>query len=120
MDSYSGENMSRKSFIVAVVVCGAALAQSLPALAGPVTDADFRGKKICWNNGAAGSYNKDGSYDSNRIGHGTWRLAGAQLTVIGSNGSVSNTITKDGSKFHEVARGSRSGKEIEVWGDYCN
>ena len=33
--------MSRKSFIVAVVVCGAALARSVPAVAGAVvTDAD--------------------------------------------------------------------------------
>jgi hypothetical protein len=108
--------MRKVSIILAALVCG----QSVCASAAPVTDADLRGKKICWNNGAAGSYNKDGSYDSNRIGHGTWRLAGAQLTVIGSNGSVSNTITKDGSKFHEVARGSRSGKDIELWGDYCN
>jgi Na+-transporting NADH:ubiquinone oxidoreductase subunit NqrC len=112
--------MLKTSFIIAAAMCGSVLVGSIVAIANPVTDADLRGKKICWNNGAAGSYNKDGSYDSNRIGHGTWRLAGAQLTVIGSNGSVSNTITKDGSKFHEVARGSRSGKDIEVWGDYCN
>jgi hypothetical protein len=112
--------MVKTPFIISAVMCGTVLVGSIAAIANPVTDADLRGKKICWNNGAAGSYNKDGSYDSNRIGHGTWRLAGAQLTVIGSNGSVSNTITKDGSKFHEVARGSRSGKDIEVWGDYCN
>jgi hypothetical protein len=31
---------------LSAVVCGVALAQSLPALAGAVTDADLRGKKI--------------------------------------------------------------------------
>ena len=55
--------MSRKSFIVAVVVCGAALAQSVPAVAGAVTDADLRGKKICWNTGLISTFSKDGSFD---------------------------------------------------------
>ena len=60
--------MSRRSFIVAVVVGGAALAQPLPAVAGAVTDADLRGKKICWNTGFISTYNKDGSFDGNRAG----------------------------------------------------
>jgi hypothetical protein len=55
--------MSRKSLIIAVVMGGAAFAPILPALAGAVTDADLRGKKICWNTGVISTYNKDGSFD---------------------------------------------------------
>jgi hypothetical protein len=44
--------MSRVSLVLSVLVYGAALAQPLPALANPVTDADLRGKKICWNTGS--------------------------------------------------------------------
>jgi len=112
--------MSRKSFIVAVAVCGAALAQSFSAVAGAVTDADLRGKKICWNNGATSSYSKDGSFDGTFAGHGTWTLVGDQLEVHGDHGTGANTITKDGDTFHIVRRASRSGKDIEGWGKYCN
>jgi hypothetical protein len=112
--------MSRKSFIVAVVVCGAALAQSIPAVAGGVTDADLRGKKICWNNGNTSTYNKDGSFDSNRVGHGTWRLNGDVVTISAEQWSGANTISKDGNGFHSVRRASKSGADIEAWGNYCN
>ena len=112
--------MSRTSLIVNVVVCGVALAQSLPALAGPVTDADLRGKKICWNTGYTSSYNKDGSFDGNMSGHGTWSLNGDVLTVNANHGSGASSISKDGSTFHLTRRGSKSGKDIKSWGSYCN
>jgi hypothetical protein len=112
--------MSRKSFIVAVVVCGAALAQSVPAVAGAVSDADLRGKKICWNNGFISTYNKDGSFDGNRSGHGTWNLNGDLLTVNADHGSGASNISKDGATFHSTRRGSKSGQSIESWGSYCN
>jgi hypothetical protein len=112
--------MSRKSFIFAVVVCGAALAQSVPAVAGGVTDADLRGKKICWNTGFISSYNKDGSFDGNRAGHGTWSLNGDLVTVNAEHGSGASNISKDGDTFHSTRRASRSGKDIEAWGKYCN
>jgi hypothetical protein len=112
--------MSRKSFIVAVAVCGAALAQSFSAVAGAVTDADLRGKKICWNNGATSSYSKDGSFDGTFAGHGTWSLVSDQLEVHGDHGSGASTITKDGDTFHTVRRASKSGTAIEFWGKYCN
>jgi hypothetical protein len=120
MESYQEKIMSRKSFIVAVVVCGAALAQSVPAVAGAVTDADLRGKKICWNTGLTSAYNKDGSFDSNRSGHGTWSLNGDVITVNAENGTGAANISKDGDTFHWVRRASRSGKDIEAWGKYCN
>jgi hypothetical protein len=112
--------MSRISLVFSALVCGAALAQSVPALAGPVSDTDLRGKKICWSNGYIGSYNKDGSFDGNRSGHGTWRLAGDVLTVNGDHGSGASNISKDGSTFHTTRRGSKSGQDIETWGSYCN
>jgi hypothetical protein len=112
--------MSRNSLVVSALVCGAALAQSLPALAGPVTDADLRGKKICWSTGIISTFGKDGSIDSNRSGHGTWSLSGDQLTLIMANGNSVDTITKDGGTFHRTRRGSKSGQNVESWGSYCN
>jgi hypothetical protein len=112
--------MSRMSLLVSGIVCVAALAQSLPAFAGAVTDADLRGKKICWNTGSTSAYNKDGSFDSNRSGHGTWSLNGDVITVIAQNGAGAANISKDGDTFHWVQRASRSGKDIEAWGKYCN
>jgi hypothetical protein len=112
--------MSRKSQIAAALVCGAALAQTFPAFAGPVTDADIRGKKIGWNTGFISSYNKDGSFDGNRAGHGTWSLNGDVLTVNAEHSTGTASISKDGNTFHSVRRGSKSGKDIEAWGNYCN
>jgi hypothetical protein len=97
-----------------------ALTGIVAAMAAPVTDADLRGKKICWNNGVIGTFGKDGSLDSNRAGHGTWSLSGEQLTLIGNNGSSVDTITKEGGTFHRTRRASNSGKDIELWGKYCN
>src|SRR5271155_2883326 len=102
--------MSRTSLILSALVSAVALAQSLPAVAGAVSDADLRGKKICWNNGATSSYSKDGSFDGPFAGHGTWSLAGDQLQVHGDRSSGANTITRDGDTFHIVRRASKSGK----------
>jgi hypothetical protein len=112
--------MSRKSLIIAVVMGGAAFAPILPALAGAVTDADLRGKKICWNTGVISTYNKDGSFDGNRAGHGTWSLSGDMLTVNAEHASGASNVSKDGDTIHSVRRGSKSGKDIEAWGKYCN
>ena len=112
--------MSGKSPIVAVLVCAAALAQSVPALAGSVSDADLRGKKICWDNGYTNTFNKDGSFDGNHSGHGTWSLSGDTLTILGDQSSGASTITKDGDTFHRTRRGSKSGKDVESWGKYCS
>jgi hypothetical protein len=75
------------------------LDQSVYASAAPVTDADLRGKKICWNTGFTSSYNKDGSFDGNRSGHGTWRLNGDVLTVSAEHGSGASNISKDEAPF---------------------
>jgi hypothetical protein len=52
--------MLKTSFIIAAAMCGCVLIGSVAAIAAPVTDADLRGKKICWNTGFTSSYNKDG------------------------------------------------------------
>jgi hypothetical protein len=57
------------------------LGDRIVALASPVTDADLSGKKICWySKGVNNTYGKDGSLESNLLGHGTWHLAGDKLT----------------------------------------
>jgi hypothetical protein len=112
--------MLKTSFIFAAAMCGCVLIGSVAAIAAPVTDADLRGKKICWNTGFTSSYNKDGSFDGNRSGHGTWRLNGDLLTVSAEHGSGASNISKDGSTFHSTRRASKSGKDIDAWGSYCN
>jgi hypothetical protein len=84
------------------------------ALASPVTDADLRGKKICWySKGVINTYGKDGSLESNLLGHGKWRLVGDKLTENGLH-DYTFTITKEGGTFHMTNR------EVgEVWGRYC-
>ena len=108
--------MRKIPILLVAVVSG----HSACAFAGAVTDADLRGKKICWNTGFTSSYNKDGSFDGSRIGHGTWRLSGDMLTVSAEHGAGANTISKDGSTFHLARRASKSGSNIESWGSYCN
>jgi hypothetical protein len=112
--------MLKTSFIIAAAMCGCVLTGSVAAIAAPVTDADLRGKKICWNTGFTSSYNKDGSFDGNRSGHGTWRLNGDLLTVSAEHGSGASNISKDGSTFHSTRRASKSGTDIDAWGSYCN
>jgi hypothetical protein len=89
---------------VAVVACSA-------AFAAPVTKADFAGKTICWNDERA-TYGKNGSLDSNVIGHGTWSLAGDRLEGKGDHGNYTATITKDNGTFHgSMNIGARAGSE---------
>jgi hypothetical protein len=101
------------------VACAVMLSNSVAALAEPVTDADLRGKKICWNNGGTSFYGKDGSFEGARFGHGTWSLVGDRLTVNAEHGSGASSITKDNATFHTVSSG-RHGKSFEAWGKYCN
>ena len=105
--------MLKASFAIGLAVCGVAVADSVAALADPVTDADIRGKKICWTTGITSAYNKDGSFDSNRSGHGTWTLSGGTLTVIASNGAGASQITKDDGTFHTLRTG-RTGGESSI------
>lgn len=88
-------------------------------LANPVTDADLRGKTICWSyGGTRNSYHKDGSLDSNLVGHGTWSLISDRLTEHGPQGVYTFTIDKQGGKLHMYGR-TPGGGSVEVWGDYC-
>jgi hypothetical protein len=112
--------MTRLSLIVGGSLFCAAVAFATTSRAGPVSDSDLRGKKICWNNGAFTAFGKDGSFDSNRTGHGTWTLTGDLLNIMASNGNSSlllagtTTIEKDNQTF----RISRN--RGELWGNYCN
>jgi hypothetical protein len=93
--------MSKASLAPTAVSLAAVLIMSPSALAAPVTDADLRGKTICWSNGGTRStYGKDGSFESNLIGRGTWSLVGDRLTENGDHGVFSFTITKEGETFH--------------------
>jgi hypothetical protein len=83
------------------------VAYSAAAFAGPVAEADLAGKKICWSNGGVATYGKDGTYESNMNGHGTWRLVGDKLIEQGA-GEYTFTITKEGEILH--MSGGVSGK----------
>jgi hypothetical protein len=120
--------MTRTSLVRRALTLGVALAASGTAFAGPVTDADLRGKTICWSSGGSRStYGKDGSYNSNLLGHGTWTLAGDALTEHGDNGVLTLTIEKQGETFHMYGSpASRNlltfGTEarwVEFFGSYC-
>jgi len=99
--------------VIRAVTCALACSGSITAFAGTVTDADLRGKKICWSNGNTSVYNKDGSYDSNRVGHGTWRLDGDVLTISAEQWAGANTITKEGATFHSTRRSGKGNKDLE-------
>jgi hypothetical protein len=99
------------------VLSGAVMAYSGAAFAGSVTKADFAGKTICWNDERA-TYGKNGSLDSNVIGHGTWSLAGDRLEGKGDHGNYTATITKDNGTFHGSMNIGASGT-YETWGKYC-
>ena len=44
------------------------------AMAKPATEADLKGKKICWSNGNISSFLSGGKYSSPMIGDGTWSV----------------------------------------------
>ena len=100
---------------VLVVLSVAAFALSTAVRAGPVTKADFAGKRICWSNGAVATYGKDGSFDCNRCGDGTWRLVGDALTENSPSGASARKTTKDGGNIHM----SLQFGNYELQGSYC-
>jgi hypothetical protein len=108
--------MSKAFGISLFALSVAALYHPLPALAGPVTDADLRGKTVCWSYGGTRNiYRKDGSFDSNLVGHGTWRLVADRLTEDGDHGVYTFTIDKDGQTLHMYGK-TPGGGSVEVWG----
>ena len=104
----------------AVIPC-AMVANVAPALAGPVTKADLAGRKICWSSGGSPTYGKNGAYHEDILGHGTWRLAGDQLTVVASHGHYTGTITKENETFHTSGHVIfyRYSTDLEQSGKYC-
>ncbi len=101
-----------------VAVSIIAIGRPIAALASPVTDADLRGKMICWSAGAIITYGKDGFFYSTQVGNGKWRLVGNKLTVDGVGGHGTFTITKQGGTFlASVIEGNNLKK---YWGKYCN
>jgi hypothetical protein len=111
------------SKVILIAVSALVFGRPIVALASPVTDADLRGKTICWSYGSYGgtrnTYGKDGSFDSNLIGHGTWRLVADRLTEDGDHGVYAFTISKEGRTFHMYGR-APGNTLVEVWGHYCN
>jgi hypothetical protein len=112
-----GQTMTRTSLLPRAATSVALLTVPAAALASPVTDADLRGKKICWNVGANHVYHQDGSLESNIIGNGTWRLVGDTLTEKGTvgQGTYIFTIINEGGTFHMTQQNGN----LEVWGKYC-
>jgi hypothetical protein len=110
--------MTRTSLLPRAVTSVALLTASAAALASPVTEADLRGKKVCWNVGANHVYHQDGSLESNIIGNGTWRLVGDRITEHGDHGVFSFTIEKNGGSFHMYGRSVANGW-VDVTGSYC-
>jgi hypothetical protein len=109
--------MLKTSQFALVVLSAVAFGHST-AFADPVTKADLAGKKICWSDETA-TYGKNGSYDSNLCGHGTWRLKGDQLEEKGDHCTPTGTITKQNGTFHASMNIGASGM-YESWGKYCN
>ena len=64
------------SVFSAAVMLGAAVNAPIAAWADPITKADLAGKKVCWSDRGTPTYGKNGAYDENGFGHGTWKLAG--------------------------------------------
>jgi hypothetical protein len=105
----------RSIFLVLVLFFGPQIA----ALASPVTDADLRGKTICWSyGGTRNTYGKDGSLDSNLVGKGTWSLVGDRITEHGDHGVFSFTIEKQAGTLHMYGK-SPGGGWVDVTGSYC-
>jgi hypothetical protein len=111
--------MARMSSVFpAAVMLGAMTGAPTAALADPVTNADLAGKKICWSDGGKPTYGQNGVYDESGFGHGTWKLAGDQITVVVKYGEYTGTITKENDQFH--LKGKINGNDLDTWGKYCN
>jgi hypothetical protein len=109
--------MAKMSSIFPVVVLGAMTSAPIAALADPVTEADLAGKKVCWSDGGRPTYGKNGIYNESGFGHGTWKLAGGQITVVASNGEYTGKITKENGTFHLI--GKINGADLDTTGKYC-
>jgi hypothetical protein len=103
-----------------ILVAGSIIVIGRPtvALASSVTDADIRGKMICWSGGPIVTYNKDGTFYSTQVGNGKWRLVGNKLTVDGVRGHGAFTITKQGGTF--LASRIEASTLKKYRGNYCN
>jgi hypothetical protein len=111
--------MLKASQFMLMVVGVVAFGCPMVARAGPVSDADLRGKTICWSyGGTRNTYGKDGSLDSNLVGHGTWSLAGDRITEHGDHGVFSFTIEKNARVLHMYGK-SPGGGWVDVTGSYC-
>ena len=102
--------MPRASKLISITALALVFGPPVVAVASPVTDADLRGKTVCWSyGGTRNTYRKDGSFNSNLVGHGTWRLVADRLTEDGDHGVYTFTIDKDGQTLHMY------GKTLRRW-----
>ena len=76
---------------------GLSLAFVCCAMARPATVKDLAGRTICYNNGEKSTYFRDGKYENNRIGKGTWTVtsAGVQLHAERFSGILDFEIQPD-------------------------
>jgi hypothetical protein len=93
------------------------VAYSAAAFAEPVTKADLGGKKICWSDGWA-TYGKNGSFEAQGCGHGTWRLVGDRVQTRANLCTFDFTISKDNGTFHGSGSAGANGT-YDAWGKYC-
>ncbi len=78
---------------------GISLAFVFCAMARPATVKDLAGRTICYNNGEKATYFRDGKYQNNLIGKGTWTVtsAGVQLHAERFSGLLDFEIQPDNS-----------------------
>jgi hypothetical protein len=76
---------------------GLSLALVGGAMARPATMKDLAGRTICYNTGEKATYFRDGKYESNTIGKGTWKVTGAgvQLTAERYTGLLAFEVNPD-------------------------
>ena len=76
---------------------GLSLALVGGAMARPATRKDLAGRAICYNTGEKATYFRDGKYESNTIGKGTWKVTGlgVQLTAERFTGILAFEVNPD-------------------------
>jgi hypothetical protein len=68
------------------------------ATARPVTTEDLAGRTICWDNGEKSTYTRDGKWENDRHGSGTWKVtpAGVEIHSETFGGVLSVEMRDDG------------------------
>jgi hypothetical protein len=88
-----------------------------PVSAKSVSQAEWSGKALCWDNGNVARFLAGGKYSSTMIGDGTWRLTANGVEIHGQTWSGMLDLEKlpDGT-FQSVQEG---GGRVPATGKYC-